>query len=186
MKATLKPILLSSILTLSAFVAVIYSSCQPDKCKAISCAYGGVCDNGVCKCLPGYEGTNCETITRSKFIGSYQVHETGTITLERQYPLAIEPDADINYVKIKNIYNYFIAPSVRALVQGDTITIPNQQLLGKVIFGKGYITSANGYGTGSVITMRYEVVDSVNNLIVDDFGYYANIYNSSASLWTKQ
>lgn len=186
MKATLKPILFTTVVTLSAFFAVLYTSCKQDKCKAIACAYGGVCDDGVCKCLPGYEGANCETITRSKFLGSYQVHEMGTITVDRQYAMAIEADPDINYVQLKNIYNYFTGPTIRASVKGDTMIIPNQQVLGKVIFGKGYIYSTNGYGSGSVITMKYEVVDSANNLIVDDFGFYANIDNSKASLWTKQ
>ncbi len=185
MKNTLKPILFTTIITLSAFFAIVYSSCKQDKCKAIACAYGGVCNDGVCNCLPGYEGPNCETVTRTKFLGRYQVYEQGTITPSRQYPLAIEADADVNYVLIKNMYNYFSGPSVRGIVKGDSITIPNQQILGKVVFGKGYIYSTNGYGTGTKITLRYEVVDSANNLIVDDFGFYADVYHSSPSLWVK-
>lgn len=186
MKAILRSVIFT-VFSLAGVFAIVHTSCKEDKCKAIVCAYGGNCTDGTCTCLPGYEGPNCETITRNKFVGGYQVHETGTITLERQYPIAIEQDAEVNYVNIKNLYNFFGNPSVRALVRGDSIFIPNQQILGKIIFGRGSITPApTGFGTSSIITMRYEVVDSVNNNIVDDFGYYPDIYFSKASLWTKQ
>ena len=66
MKDMLKPIILSSIAIIGVLFTVMYTSCKPDKCKAIACAYGGTCNDGSCKCLPGYEGPNCETITRKK------------------------------------------------------------------------------------------------------------------------
>lgn len=184
MKNTLRPLLYSFIVLLGVLFSVLYTSCQPDKCKAIACAYGGVCNEGSCKCLPGYEGSNCETITRKKFIGLWAVKEKGSVTPLRQYPLSIEPDSAVTGVLIKNLYNYFNTQKVRAILQGDTLIIPNQQLMGKVIFGKGYIHST-GAGVNNSITMRYEVIDVATQL-VDDFGYYADLDFSDPSEWTKQ
>lgn len=184
MKGILKPFVIAAVSVGSLLSAVTYTSCTPDKCKAIACAYGGSCEEGCCKCLPGYEGPTCETITRSKFLGFWSVKEQGSVTPLRQYPLSIEKDTAVTGVLIKNIYNYFSSQKVRAYVQGDTLIIPNQQLMGKVIFGKGYISSA-GAGNNNVITMKYEVIDVATQL-VDDFGYYHEIDKSEASIWTKQ
>lgn len=192
MKATFKPVLFSILITLTAFAAVLYTSCKQDKCKSISCAYGGACVDGVCKCLPGYEGSNCETITRGKFIGLYQVHETGTLSPERQYAIGIENDnLDVTQVSIKNLYNYFYPAVVKANVIGDTLIIPNQQLMGKVVFGRGYIYYTQQYGAGPVaaISMRYEIIDTAAGVHttgkVDDFGFYSDLDNSKPSLWAK-
>ena len=184
MKTTLRPLLFSALAIIAVFFAVVYSSCNPDKCKAISCAYGGTCNDGECKCLPGYEGTNCETITRSKFVGLWSVKEQGTVTPLRQYPLGIENDSAVTVVLIKNLYNYFNGQKIRALVQGDTLIIPNQQLMGKVVFGKGYIHSTTAFGVNSAISMSYEVIDTATQL-VDDFGFYSSLDNSNPSEWAR-
>lgn len=184
MKATLKPIILSSIIILATLFTVMYTSCKPDKCKAIACAYGGTCNEGSCKCLPGYEGSNCETITRNKFVGFWSVKEQGTISPLRQYPLSIENDSAVTGVLIKNLYNFFSGQKVRAYIQGDTLIIPNQQLMGKVVFGKGYILSV-APGVNNAISMRYEVIDVVSQ-VVDDFGYYSELDESKPSDWSLQ
>lgn len=184
MKNALKSLLFSIVILSGVLFAAIYTSCNPDKCKAIACAYGGTCNEGSCKCLPGYEGTNCETITRKKFIGLWAVKEKGSITPLRQYPLSIEGDSAVTGLLIKNLYNFFNGQKVRATILGDTIIIPNQQLMDKVVFGKGYIHST-GTGINNSITIRYEVIDA-NTQLVDDFGYYADIDFSDPSEWTKQ
>ncbi len=194
MKSTFKPILFTAILTFSAFLVVVYTSCsKPDKCKAIACANGGVCIDGVCKCLPGYQGPNCDTVSRDQFIGLYEVTETGTVTtISRNYAIALEADpADVTAVRIKNLYNYFFPQFVKGVIDGDTITIPNQQLMGKVVFGKGYIYYTPQYGSGPVaaISMRYEVIDTAAGAHtagkVDDFGYYSELDGSKPSNWAK-
>ncbi len=189
MKSTYRSIFLTSVLTLLAFGGVLYTSCKQDKCKAIVCAYGGTCIDGACKCLPGYEGTSCETVARDKFIGFYNVIEQGTITPLRQYPLAITADpSDVRFVLINNAYNYFSGAITRAQVKGDTLIIPNQQLLGKVIVGWGTMGHTPSYQTGpaNFVTMNYEVVDSASgNRIVDDIGLYHDVDNSEPSKWIK-
>ena len=190
MRYTPRVLFIASLTTVLSFFAVVYSSCNKDgsggifntdKCKAISCAHGATCHDGVCTCPSGYEGTYCETTSRDKFIGAHSVLEDGSITPQREYPIVINKAADVTDVWLQNLYNYFKSP-VRAYIVNDTIIIPNQQLEGKVVFGKGYIYNADTSGAVKMITMRYEVIDTASQ-VVDDFGYYHNLDQSEPSVW---
>ncbi|MCF8451332.1 MAG: calcium-binding EGF-like domain-containing protein [Taibaiella sp.] len=183
MKFPFKTIIISSLATIAAFTAVVYTSCNRDKCKTIVCANGGVCNDGACTCASGYEGTNCEKVSRDKFLGNWTVFEKGSITLAAQYPISIEPTTDVYDVVIKNFYNYFRTP-IKATVVGDSLFIPNQQYEGKVLFGVGYIFSNVTYGQYGAIEMRYSIIDTATQK-VNDFGYNAAINNSDPSLWNK-
>ena len=183
MKTSFKAILTTILIAFSAFGAVIYTSCNRDQCKTISCAYGGVCNNGVCNCPVGYEGSNCETISRQKFLGNWSVFEKGSITEAAQYPISIEEGAKITDVVIKNFYNYFTTP-IRATVDHDTLFIPNQQYEGKVLFGTGYVYSSVTYGQYGAINMEYEIIDTATQA-VNDFGYNSIVDHSNASSWNK-
>lgn len=184
MKMRFKTILVTAFTALSAFVAITYTSCNRDKCKTIVCAYGGVCNGGTCVCPTGYEGTNCETISRDKFMGNWSVFEKGSITQASQYGTSIEPAKNINEVVIRNFYNYFRTP-ILAYISHDTITIPNQQYEGKVVFGVGYIhqnmTTYRQYGS---LTLSYEIIDTAT-IKVNDFGYNTLIDKSKPSEWNK-
>ena len=177
--------------TISAFSAVFYVSCNKnspasDKCMAISCNNGASCTDGVCNCPAGYEGTTCQTLSSTRYTGTWKVSETGTVTGYRSYTISIGNDpANIAGVIINNYYNFFTT-GIKATIKGDTITIPNQQYQGKVVFGKGYIYADSLATANSKISMQYEVVDSASgNKIVDDFGYYSNLDNSKPSSWAK-
>jgi hypothetical protein len=185
MKFPFKAIILSSLATISAFTAVVYTSCNRDKCKTITCANGGVCNNGACICPSGYEGTNCEKVSREKFLGNWTVFEKGSATLAAQYPVSIEPTTEITDVVIKNFYNYFQTPIKASVsVTGDTLFIPNQQYEGKVLFGILSIQSNVTYGQYGSIEARYEIIDTATQK-VNDFGYNAAIDNSDPSQWNK-
>ena len=189
MKYPVKSILLSAAVALFAFFAVLQVSCKKDsnggsvftnKCAAIACAHNGVCNNGVCTCPAGYEGNNCEIVTSSRYTKQWNVIETGTISGPNKFPLIIIADTNATTVWIQNLYNYF--QSMRATVKGDTITIPNQDLQGKVVFGKGYYISDVTSSSYGEIVMQYEVIDTATN-VVDDFGVNTAIDHSSASIW---
>lgn len=49
---------------------ILLGSC--DKCKDTNCQNDGICHDGKCTCLYGYEGDHCETIIREKMTGKYQ------------------------------------------------------------------------------------------------------------------
>ncbi len=162
---------------------LFFTACNGDKCKTVVCAYDGVCNNGTCTCKSGYEGTNCETLTRDKFTGNWSVFEKGSTTLASQYVVSIQPTGTIpTNVVINNFYNFFTSP-VNAYVVGDSLYIPNQQLQGKVIFGVGAISSNTTYGEYGTLTVSYEVIDTAT-LNVVDFGYYPPDLRNP-SVWNK-
>ena len=172
-------------------IIILISSCNKNsntqsttKTKCVTCANGGACINDTCRCPSGYEGVSCQTTTRTKFIGSWVVHEKGTLVSERQYDIQIESNfsSDINTIQFSNFYNFFFFSPVTGYVSSDSLYIPSQHLQGKIIVGTGYIHSDPTFGQFGAITMRYMVTDSLTGSI-DDFGY-----NSSAngtSEWVK-
>ena len=182
MKAPFKTILITALATLSAFISITYISCNRDKCKTIVCAHGGVCNGGICVCPSGYEGTNCESVSRDKFLGNWEVFEKGTRTKAAQYAISIQKSTLTTDVVIVNFYNYFHT-SIKGYINGDSLYIPNQQYEGKVLFGIGYIYSTATYGQFGAIAMRYEIIDTAT-LLVNDFGYYAPDL-SDPSAWNK-
>lgn len=182
MKTPLKTLLIAALSTFSAFVSVVYVSCNRDKCKTIVCAHGGVCNSGGCICPSGYQGANCETVSRNKFLGNWTVFEKGTRTEAAQYPISIQTGKNITDIVIKNFYNYFTT-DIKGYVTGDTLYIPNQQYQGKTLFGVGFIYTDVTYGQYGRISMRYEIIDTAS-MMVNDFGYYQKD-GSDPSLWNK-
>ena len=67
------------ILVVFCISFLIISSCK-DKCKDVNCD-NGTCVEGTCNCSEGYEGNDCGTESRSKFIGSYVVNGTETCSV---------------------------------------------------------------------------------------------------------
>lgn len=53
----------TAIITLLFFTTVTYTACVKDKCEKIQCINGGGCNEGICICPDGYEGTYCEIKT---------------------------------------------------------------------------------------------------------------------------
>lgn len=179
MKARLKTIVLSALGAISVFTAVTVSSCKNDKCKAIVCAYGGVCTGGTCVCPTGYEGPQCETISRDKYLGVWVVSEDGTLTDAAQYSVSVNKGDNITELRIKNFHNLFVQ-DVSAYIKKDTIYVP-QQTVDNIytVSGNGYIIDDKYYGKNGKLVLKYIVTDNAGN--VDDFG----INSGDPSLWNK-
>ncbi|SRR5690554_1106173 len=64
-----------SIITILCFFAigstVLLTSCEQDPCVDLDCKNGGTCSDGYCQCPVGFEGSECEIITASRFVGTY-------------------------------------------------------------------------------------------------------------------
>lgn len=67
----IQSILLTAFLTISVFSIVVYSACNKNKCHNVTCLNQGVCDGGHCVCPRGFEGNRCQTLSRDKFIFTY-------------------------------------------------------------------------------------------------------------------
>lgn len=161
-------------------------SCKSDKCKGTYCAHGGICNDGVCTCPLGYAGPTCDSQSKNNFIGTWTIQETGTISSYNSYTLYIYSDTPANQVIIYNLYNYLTNYPIRAIIKGDTITMPNQQYQGKVIFGNGFICPSVEHGRYGAIVMKYEVIDTSISNKIDDFGVYPLLDHSKASNWIKE
>lgn len=104
---SIRNIALSAILTVGAFGTVLYTSCNKDACKSVVCNNGGTCVNGTCSCATGYEGTNCDTKSTTKFIGSWGVTETCGTATSTPYTVTITQDPSAaNKVIVTNLGNY--------------------------------------------------------------------------------
>lgn len=180
----MKRIIITSLATMLVFTAVLFNACKPDKCEQVSCAYGGTCKDGNCLCQVGYEGEHCETITRDKFKGQWNVNEDGTLTPPAQYTTSIENGPVINQVVIKNFENYFKSQDVIGIAYKDTLTIPSQTMAdGSVISGWATITDTNPlnqhYYQHAVMTMVYKIVTPAGQVFEYGTG------GSGPSLWAK-
>jgi hypothetical protein len=53
-------------------IITFFSACIPDHCKDTVCNNGGVCVEGNCSCLNGYEGINCTEVWNTRFLSTWQ------------------------------------------------------------------------------------------------------------------
>ena len=179
MKSPFKTILISAFGAMAVFSAVTYSSCEVEKCKSIVCANGGVCSDGFCLCPTGYEGPQCETVNRARYIAPWTVTENGSITDAAQYSISIVAGDNISELKIKNFRNLLVG-LVKAYVQGDTLYIPQQVVDSQEVIGTGILEDDKFYGRYGKLTVRYKITD-LRTGNTDDFG----IEGPDASLWNK-
>lgn len=175
MKKSVKLILLSALGAVSVFSTTFLSSCKRDKCKTIACQNGSACDEetGACKCATGFEGSMCEITTRNKYIGTWNVDETGTASPRNNYIVAIEksllPGATPADVQITNLNNNTF-DRVNARVSGDTITISEQTINNIKVVGQGYLKNDTYYGLHGALVLRYKVI-YLKSGDENDFGY---------------
>lgn len=168
-----------SLVIFSFIIALSFGSCKEDPCDFINCAYSGVCERSTqsCICEVGYEGDQCATVSRDKFIenGTYSVTETGTFTPFSRYTAILEPGIIINEVKITNMRNGVLAgENVIATVRNDTMWIAPQVRNGYRIEGMGIIEGKNPIAGGNfyqdaTIKLTYKTTNLANN-ITDEYG----------------
>ena len=129
-----------------------FTSCKKDPCKDKNCENGGTCADGTCVCAGGYEGEECKTQVRSKFISTYNVSEScpsGNFS----YQITISTSSSgVDRVLISNFGGYGAA--VNASPSGSQLSVPNQQ---GDINGKSATFSGSGQLSGNILTMTYTI-----------------------------
>ena len=127
-----------------------------DPCLNVTCLNGGTCDSGVCDCPDGYEGTDCGTVTRDKFLGSWDGSESCTISGNTDYTIVITTSSKaVDKITIDNFGAYGLGTSkVVATVDGVDITIASQVVQGATFAGTGSIDAA-----GTTISLTYTTDD---------------------------
>lgn len=177
-------IILTALATLLIFSITFFEACKPEKCEQVNCAFGGVCKDGNCICQVGYEGEHCETITRDKFKGQWNVNEDGSLSTAAQFTTSIENGAVIDQVFIKNFQNVYKAESVIGIVFKDTLRIPMQVFAdGSKVEGWASIVDTNPlnqhYYQHAVMTMYFKVTSPAGQ--VNEYGSGG----AGPSLWAK-
>jgi len=76
-----KAIIITTILTLLSFGAIIYTSCRKDRCKRLVCQNGGTCNDGFCICPSGYTGTYCQIANVSSIAFKNKTFTTAHLTI---------------------------------------------------------------------------------------------------------
>ena len=124
--------------------------------KDTVCNNGGTCNetDGSCNCPVGYEGSNCETLSRTKFLGVFSGNETCTVGTDT-YAITCSANADDLKFNIQNLYNQSLTAIASA--NGNAFTIPNQTV------GASITASGSGTITGNNITVTYTISDGVTS-----------------------
>ena len=142
-------------LGLIAVAALSFSSCK-DECKDVNCANGGTCDAGVCSCPSGYEGELCETETRAKIIGDYEVNETCQTTGAATYTVEIKASSsDITKVLITPFGGY-AGVTATCTLNGSSLTLNSVSGSNLDFSNLSGTVSANG---GTISDVTYTVSD---------------------------
>ena len=159
----IKTLVFSALLTLGAFAAVTFTSCSTDECKDVVCNNGGTCITGTCSCASGYEGNNCETRSRDRFLNS-GVTATFLTALGQDgcynpgYTMTINPGANADEIIINNFAGYGTSATVSGLkVNGTTFTQTGTVTAGAVTISNITGTISND---GRTLTFSYRAADA--------------------------
>lgn len=102
-------------------------------------------------CDAGYEGTDCKTETRAKFLGAFSGTEQCTVGNDQYTVTVTNSSTDVVKVVLSNVYNQ--AFTATATVDGSTLTITSQPV--------GTSGSVSGSGTLSgdakTLTLNYSI-----------------------------
>ncbi|MEN9347482.1 MAG: hypothetical protein RLZZ77_993 [Bacteroidota bacterium] len=144
---------LFKFLLVVALSSTVLTSCkEDDPCEGVSCLNGGTCVDGNCDCDAGFEGTDCGTQMRTKFIASYAVSEACT-SGNYTYDMTISTSAtSASSVIIDNFGGVGI--SATGTVNGKTLTIPNAT---SDVGGVSVTYQGSGQINGNILTMSYSL-----------------------------
>ena len=130
---------------------LVMNSCKK-ACSSVYCYSGVVNSDCLCICNTGFEGIDCSTEMRAKFLGNYTYSETCNPSGANSYVITIDTSfSAMNKIKIFNVYNSGL--TVIATVSGTTLSIASQAFLNPfTISGSGSISS-------NTLSLTYKITD---------------------------
>jgi hypothetical protein len=136
------------------FALLAMNSCnEDDPCEDSVCIHG-TCHGGSCVCAPFYEGIDCSTPERDKFLGRSWYNNRICGAVGQLYLSTFEAAASsMEEVRIINVHHP--PDTVHGRVHGDTIVVPLQ------VHGLEYIQGA-GFYDGGGITLEYKVISTTS------------------------
>lgn len=132
-------------LLLISFVFAIFSACDRDRCANVICdGPESYCLDGQCICPPGYEGPDCDILSKDKYVGNYRVTESCNPGVERGWTFTtILSGNGVDKIEFTNVLNTGL--SAEAVIVTNSAIRFDTQNLGSIQFaGVGnYIENAN-------------------------------------------
>ncbi len=132
------------------------NACDTKSCEEIICGQNQVCNRGICACLNGYEGTNCEDLASDKYVGNFNISQScqqgngnfvsfGTIAKGTSQ---VNELLFFNFLGLGQTAYAYIATDQNG--QGNYVQFPNQNLGASTIAGEGYYQDFGGSGRLSI------------------------------------
>jgi hypothetical protein len=162
MKST-RLILLTAFITIAIFSLVSYTACKKDSCANVVCLHLGACDGGNCICKVGFEGTRCETLSRDKFIFTFNGSDSCGRFGTHQYPINFTAMLDDpREMTMKNILDDVDDSAVCTIQAVDSFTF----------IGANNATTYRGWGTlrHDSLHMRFHVDQDTSSYDCSYFG----------------
>jgi hypothetical protein len=147
----IRNVLFAAFLIVIVVSAVSYTACNKNHCGNVVCLHLGVCNDGSCLCPTGFEGNNCEILSRDKFIFTYNGGDTCDSAGYRQYPIHLLAIAgDTLELKMTNFLNNLQDSAICTIQSTDSFSF----------IGSNNSTIYNGTGKLShdTLIMYYNVV----------------------------
>lgn len=102
-------------------------------------------------CDEGYEGDDCKTQIRAKFLGAWQGPETCTVGTDNYTLTIASSSTDVLKITLTNIYGSAFVAS--ATVSGSNFTVANQNV------GASVTVQGSGSVNGNALTFTYTIAD---------------------------
>ncbi|MEO8066468.1 MAG: calcium-binding EGF-like domain-containing protein [Flavobacteriales bacterium] len=136
-------------------IALSITGCKKDDpCDSVTCYNGGTCSDGTCSCGTGYQGTDCGTEWRSKFLGSYvgnMACSTGNFTIN----LSVNNSANgVTSITMNDGTDTWVA----VLSSTNNFSIATQAISG------GTSVSGSGQLAGNILTLNLILSNSGNTV----------------------
>lgn len=135
-------------------------SCNSDPCEKVTCKNSGVAtassDNKscACKCTAGYEGTDCSTKSKTKFIKTWSATDNPGSLIYSPIISDVSDTTKVTDVLVAKLSDGFFVNNITATVDQNTITIPEQ----KPDPNGNYKVRGSGTISNGIITMSYKLL----------------------------